>query len=81
MSQSIIQVENLGKKYLIGQNRQIGKLNLRETISASAKSLGKKILQPHKYFLTEPASTDYWALKDVSFEIKQGEIVGIIGRN
>ncbi len=81
MSQSIIQVENLGKKYLIGQNRQIGKLNLRETITASAKSLGKKILQPHKYFLTEPASTDYWALKDVSFEIKQGEIVGIIGRN
>ncbi|MGL4880207.1 MAG: ABC transporter ATP-binding protein, partial [Waterburya sp.] len=81
MSQSIIQVENLGKKYLIGQNRQIGKLNLRETITESAKSLGKKILQPHKHSLTEPASTDYWALKDVSFEIKQGEIVGIIGRN
>ncbi len=30
---------------------------------------------------TLPATEDFWALKDVSFEIKQGEVVGIIGRN
>ena len=28
-----------------------------------------------------PSSEDFWALKDVSFEVKQGEVVGIIGRN
>lgn len=81
MSQSIIQVENLGKKYVIGQNRQASSMTLRETITNNAKSLGKKILQPHKKSHKAPAVRDFWALKDVDFEVKQGEIVGIIGRN
>ena len=79
MSESIIQVENLSKKYVIGQN-QAGSMNLRETMTQSAKSLGKKILQPRKK-TSNPAFKDFWALKDVSLSVKQGEIVGIIGRN
>lgn len=81
MSESIIKVENLGKKYVIGANGQAGALNLRETITATAKSLGKKILQPHQKIKTNKTSTEFWALKDVSFEVKQGEVIGIIGRN
>ncbi len=81
MSESIIQVENLGKKYTIGQNKQAGALNLRETITATAKSWGKKILHPQTKDSSSHNNSDFWALKNVSFEIKQGEIVGIIGRN
>ena len=81
MSESIIQVENLGKKYTIGQNRQTGALTLRETINATAKSWSNKILHPHKKDRFSHINQDFWALRNVSFEIKQGEIVGIIGRN
>lgn len=81
MSDNIIQVENLSKKYVIGQNRQAGSMNLRETMTQSAKSLGKKILQPHKKSDNANTLQDFWALKDISLSINQGEIVGIIGRN
>ena len=81
MSESIIQVENLGKKYIIGQNRQVGGMNLRETITETAKLLGKKVFQPHKKTTKTSPVQDFWALKNVSLSINQGEIVGIIGQN
>ena len=80
MSESIIQVENLGKKYVIGQNRQAGAMNLRETITQSAKSLGKIIRPRHKSDNGDLVK-EFWALKDISLSINRGEIVGIIGRN
>ena len=81
MADSIIQVENLGKKYTIGQNRQAGALTFRETINATVKSWSKRILYPHKQDRFSHIDSEFWALKNVSFEVKQGEIVGIIGRN
>ena len=80
MSESIIQVENLGKKYVIGQDRQAGAMNLRETITQSAKSLGKIIRPRHKSDNGDLVK-EFWALKDISLSINRGEIVGIIGRN
>jgi lipopolysaccharide transport system ATP-binding protein len=79
MSDSVIRVENLGKKYIIGHQQQGGYKTLRDAIASSAKSLVKQFRSSND----KPQSQyeEFWALKDVSFEVKQGEVVGIIGRN
>ena len=71
----IIKVENLRKQYRIGA-QQAAYATLRESLSGFARS-------PFKRFLRNGRSRDatVWALNDVSFEIKRGEVVGIIGRN
>ncbi len=69
-------VHKLGKRYFIGgQNEKY--LTFGDTITNSIKFPIKKI----KQLGTEKSKTDFWALKDISFEVEQGEVVGIIGRN
>ena len=79
MSGTVIRVENIGKKYLIGH--QQGNGSLREAISNSISAIQEKLLTPLGKKISNPASEEFWALKDVSFEVKRGEVVGIIGRN
>ena len=83
MSNTIIQVENLGKKYLIKHQQQSGYTALRDVITEKVKSLGKRIISPwnHKQLSTHSTTEEFWALKDISFKVKQGEVIGIIGRN
>ncbi len=70
-----IKVENLSKQYHIG-TREAPYMTLRET-------LAKAISTPFKWPRRGGHSNDktMWALKDVSFEVQQGEVVGIIGHN
>lgn len=69
MSDVVISVEQLSKKFEIGHQVQ-GDLR-GSVISKFQRLLGK----------TATTKEDFWALRDVSFQIKQGEAVGIIGRN
>ncbi len=74
MSEPIIKVEGLGKKYIISHEQRESYTALRDVISRKAKSLTSR-------GKIKTVREDFWALKDVNFEINPGEAVGIIGRN
>ena len=77
MTDTVISVENLSKRYFIGAKEELPKTKgeaIRSIFGAPFKYLHSKVREPN------PEET-FWALKDVSFEVKQGEVVGLIGRN
>jgi lipopolysaccharide transport system ATP-binding protein len=79
MNDPIITVENLAKRYSIGHQRNRGD-GLRHAIEHAVRNPLERFKAGRKWWVGE-RKEDFWALKDVSFEINQGEVVGIIGRN
>jgi lipopolysaccharide transport system ATP-binding protein len=83
MSDVVIHVDSLGKRYRIGERERY--LALRDVLTRAIKA-------PARFFTAAKSASPcngngygnrshIWALKDVSFDIRQGEVVGIIGRN
>ena len=80
----VIRVEGLGKKYVIGHQAERGRYTaLRDVIARNMKSLARSAadLVRKRAMVAGGESEEFWALKDVNFEVKRGEVVGIIGRN
>lgn len=74
MSRPIIEVKNLSKVYRISHSRKPYH-TLREDLIEAAKT-------PIRFLRGHGSNKeDFWALKDVSFDVKQGEVLGIIGKN
>lgn len=84
MSDIVIKVENLGKKYVIGhQADNHGYLALRDVLMNNSRTLWNKTkdLARGKPIIYGDTLEEVWALKNASFEIHRGEAVGIIGSN
>ena len=85
MSDFAIAVENLSKSYLVGHQsaKRESYTALRDVIAREARNFARKSvdLVRGRQIVQGDEIEEFWALRDVSFEVKRGEVLGIIGRN
>ena len=86
MSDTVISVENLSKRYLVGHksaDRGGRSDTFRDTIERETRNFLRytvNLLRGRQVLLGDQVE-EFWALRDVSFEVRRGEVLGIIGRN
>jgi len=76
MSKPVISVEGLGKRYRLSHEKPHD--NLRDSLTHGVRGLMRRLTAPGA---NARDSEEFWALQDVSFDVAQGDVVGIIGRN
>ncbi len=87
MPPPVICVEHLSKRYLVGhraeRSRDPGYTNLREVIGRELRNSARKAadIARGRQIVQGDTVEEFWALRDVSFAVEEGEVLGIIGRN
>jgi lipopolysaccharide transport system ATP-binding protein len=79
--QPAIRADHVSKQYHLGIHRRNLSLDLRETIDIGVRRLFRRIRPTGVRAADQETPGRFWAVKDASFEVSHGEIVGIIGRN
>ncbi len=80
MSDTVIKVEGISKKFRIGSAEKAAYKTLRDNITEAFSYPFRKTSE--LFFRHKPSvAKDIWALKNVSFDVSSGEVIGIIGRN
>ena len=83
MSDTVITVVNLSKRYLVGHLSSRRELTFREMMLRELSTFARKSIDlvHGRQIVQGDEIEEFWALKNVSFDVKQGEVLGIIGRN
>ncbi|MBQ6598289.1 MAG: ABC transporter ATP-binding protein, partial [Lentisphaeria bacterium] len=80
MNDTAVKVEGLGKKYIIGhRGGEYERFN--EYLTTIGKNILRRLKNPLKPYDVSLELEDFWAVRNVSFELKQGDRLGIIGHN
>jgi lipopolysaccharide transport system ATP-binding protein len=83
-AEPVIRASGLGKKYLIGHQTDHERYNaLRDVLARNARNITRTVrdLVSGRAIVGGDEVEEFWALSDVDFEIRRGDVVGIIGRN
>jgi lipopolysaccharide transport system ATP-binding protein len=80
MNDIAIRVEDLGKRYRIGTTPERYK-TLRDSIVAGVNVPIQRLRRGKVVTATSNETSSIWALRDISFEVHQGKVLGIVGRN
>ena len=83
MSNNVITVESLSKRYLVGHRENQQHTTFREMLTRETRNFVRKAidLAHGREIVQGDLVEEFWALKDVSFEVQKGDVLGIIGRN
>jgi lipopolysaccharide transport system ATP-binding protein len=85
MSDIVVEVENLSKSFFVGHEsvERERYRSLRDVLSRETRNFGRKFfdVMRGRQIVQGDTVEEFWALKGVNFKVRQGEIVGIVGRN
>ncbi|MDD5050830.1 MAG: ABC transporter ATP-binding protein [Candidatus Pacebacteria bacterium] len=80
MKETVIAVKNIGKKYII-THEQGGYVALRDVLTNIFRTPLKFFTQKAKEVVGISKKEEFWALRNIHFEVRRGEVIGIIGKN
>lgn len=78
---TVVQVNNVSKKYLIDHQKKESYASLREVMVSTLSSWCRRLTRPRLDSNADRGREEFWSLQNISFEVRQGDRLGIIGRN